>query len=208
MKGGSGVAVRIQSLKVNIEDVLKMVEYAVKNNKKLNKSLSPVKYFYSRDDEITLLANSDEFIRKIIGKHSDLVNEIIQSEILLLDNGTFRTQISWNNNEFTFAKNTKYLKENNVYKNEYVSYKVTDFIYYIDYFDSGCILIFNNANTFTYFDGREENTSLQKLDGNSSDFYPFRLNRDAISNKILIIPFNNNGFYVYKINKKLLQKIE
>lgn len=208
MEGGSGVAIRIQSLKVDIKDVLKMVEYAIKNKKKLNKSLIPVNYFYNDDNQITVLANSDDFVQKIIRKKSNLVDEIIQSEILLLDNGELRTEISWKNNEFIFEKNTKYLKENNGYKNEYVSYKVSDFKYYLESFDSSCVLIFNNLNTFTYFDGREKYTSLQKLEENFSDLYPFRLNKDKISNKILLIPFNNDGFYVYKINKKLLQKIE
>lgn len=208
MAEGSGVAIRIHSLKVNVHDVLKMVEYAIENKKDLNKSLIPVNYFYDYDNQITVLANSDVFIQKIIRKQSNLVDEIIQSEIILLDNGVLRTEISWKNNEFIFAKNTKYLKENNVYKNEYVNYKVSDFKYYLESFDSGYVLIFNDVNTFTFFDGREENTSSQKLEENFNNLYPFRLGRDKILNKILLIPFNNDGFYVYKINKKLLQKIE
>ena len=208
MEGGSGVAIRIQSLKVAIEDVLKMVEYAIKNKKKLNKSLNPVNYFYNYEDQITVLANSDDFIQKIIRKKSNLIDEIIQSEILLLDSGELRTEISWKNNEFIFAKNPKYLKENNVYKNEYVSYKVSDFKYYLESFDSSYVVIFNDVNTFTYFDGREENTSTQRLDKNIGDLYPFRLSKDKISNKIILIPFRSNVIYIYKINKKLLQKIE
>ncbi|MCD1116258.1 hypothetical protein [Chryseobacterium turcicum] len=205
---GKGLAVRIIDSNVEVTDILKLVEYSIFNKTKLNKSLIPVNYFYNDDNPITVLANSDEFIQKIIRKKSDLVNEIIQSEILLVDNGELRTEISWKNNEFIFAKNTKYLKENNVYKNDYVSYKVSDFKYYLDSFDSSCVLIFNDVNTFTYFDGREENTSSQKLDEGISDFYPFRLNKDKISNKIILIPFRSDVIYIYKINKKLLQKIE
>jgi len=205
-----GLAVRIIDENIDVIDALKLVEYTILNRKKINKFLitTDYNYSYSYEHKINVLANSDNFIQKIIRKQSDLVNGIIQSEILLLDNGGLRTEISWKNNEFIFAKNTKYLKEDNVYKNEYVSYKVSDFKYYLDFFDSSCILIFHDANTFTYFDGREENTSSQKLDENFSYFYPFRLNKDKILNKILLIPFNNDGFYIYKINKKLLQKIE
>ena len=205
---GKGLAVRIIDDNIEVSDVLKLVEYTIVNKEKLNQSLNPIKYFYNDENQITVLANSDDFIQKITKKQSNLIDEIIQSEILLLDSGELRTQISWKNNEFIFAKNTKYLKENNVYKNEYVSCKVSDFKYYLESFDFSCVLIFNNLNTFTYFDGREENISSQKLDERISDFYPFRLNKDKIPNKILLIPFNNDGFYVYKINKKLLQKIE
>lgn len=205
-----GLAVRIIDKNIDVINVLKLVEYTILNRKKINKFLTTVDYNYSYRDEykVAILANSDDFIQKILKKNSDLISEIAQSKILLLDNGGLRTEILWKNNEFVFAKSIKYLKEDNVYKNEYVSYKVSDFKYYLDSFDSSCILIFNDTNTFTYFDGREENTSSQKLDENFSDFYPFRLNKDKISNKILLIPFNNDGFYVYKINKKLLQKIE
>lgn len=202
-----GLAVRIIDENIDIIDALKLVEYTILNRKKINKFLTSVDYNYSYRDEykVTILANSDDFVQKILKKKSNLVDEIIQSEILLLDNGGLRTKISWKNNQFVFAKNTKYLKENNVYKNEYGSYKISDFKYYLESFDSSYVVIFNDINTFTYFDGREEDISSQKLDENFSDFYPFRLNKDKISNKIILIPFRNDVIYIYKINKKLLQ---
>lgn len=208
MDGGNGIAIRIQSLKVDIKDVLKMVEYAVKNKKKLNKSLIPVNYFYNYDNQITVLANSHDFIQKIIQRRSDLIDEIIKTEIELLNNGFTNTLISWSNGEFIFGFNNISPTNGNYSMPKTEKYTIKDFKYYIENNLSDFFVIFHDSDSFTYFDGREENMSSQKLDENISDFYPFRLNKDKISNKILLIPFNNDGFYVYKINKKLLQKIE
>ncbi|OCK49833.1 hypothetical protein BA768_08025 [Chryseobacterium sp. CBo1] len=207
-KGGSGVAIRLQSLKVAIEDVLKMVEYAIKNKKKLNKSLIPVNYFYNDDNQITVLANSDDFIRKITRKQSDLVNEIIKTEVELLNNGFSKTKISWKDGEFVFGFNDVPPNNGNYFKLETEKFTTKDFKYYIENTWNDFFIVFHDSDCFTYFDGREENTSSQKLDENISDFYPFRLNKDKISNKIVIIPFRSDVIYIYKINKKLLQKIE
>ncbi|MCX8531637.1 hypothetical protein [Chryseobacterium luquanense] len=208
MEGGSGVAIRIQSLKVDIKDVLKMVEYAIKNKKKLNQSLIPVNYFYNDDNQITIHANSNDFIQKIIEKQSVFIDEIIESEFELLNNGFTRTTISWKNGEFIFGFNDVPPTNGNYLKLETEKYIIKDFKYYIENIWNDFFVVFHDSNLFTYFDGREGNTSSQKLDENISDHYPFRLNKDKILNKILLIPFNSNGFYIYKINKKLLQKIE
>jgi len=204
---GKGLAVRIADENINVTDVLKLIEYSIVNRKKLNKSLisTDYNYSYSNENKINVLANSEDFIQKIIQNKSDLINEIIKSEILLLDNGSLRTEISWKNNEFIFARNTKYLEEDNAYKNEYVSYKVSDFKYYIDSFDSSYFLIFNEVNTFTYFDGLEENTSLKINVENN--LYAFNLARERLGNKIILYD-TSEYFYIYDIRKKLLQKIE
>lgn len=207
MEGGSGVAIRVQSLNVDIEDFLKIVEYAIINRKKLSKSLIPVNYFYN-DDKMSILANSDEFIQKIIRNKSDLVNEIIQSEILLVDNGFSKTKISWKNGEFVFGFNDVPPTNENYFKLENEKFTIKDFKYYIENTWNDFFVVFHDSDYFTYFDGREENTSSQKMDENISDFYPFRLNKDKISNKIILIPFRSDVIYIYKINKKLLQKIE
>jgi hypothetical protein len=201
-----GMAVRIVDENINVIDILKLVEYSILNKKKINRSLIPTDHIYdSEGNKITVLANSEDFIQKITQKKSDLISEIIKSEILLLDNGSLRTEISWKNNEFIFAKNTKYLKEDNDYKNEYVSYKVSDFKYYIDSFDSSYFLIFNEVNTFTYFDGLEENTSLKINVENN--WYAFNLAREKLGYKIILYD-TSKYFYIYDIKKKLLQKIE
>lgn len=203
---GNGLAVRIADENINVKDILKLVEHSILNRKKLNKSLIPINYPYNYEgDKIAVLANSEVFIQKIIQRESPLINEIIKDEVEWLDNGSLRTEISWKNNEFIFAKNTKYLKEDNAYKNEYVNYKVSDFKYYIDSFDSSYFLIFNEVNTFTYFDGLEENTSLKINVENN--WYAFNLAKVKLGNKIILYD-TSKYFYIYDIRKKLLQKIE
>ncbi|WBV60007.1 hypothetical protein PFY12_13295 [Chryseobacterium camelliae] len=200
-----GLAIRIISSKVEVKTVLKCVEYAILNQKKLNRNLITVNFKYGEDNNMPLKVNSDDFINEIIAQPSALVEELMNTEILLLDNGALRTEISWKNNDFIFTKNTKYLKEDNVYKNEYVSHKVSDFKYYIDSFDSSYFIIFNDVNIFTYFDGLEENTS-PKINV-ENNWYAFNLARENLGNKIILYD-TNEYFYVYNINKKLLQKIE
>lgn len=205
---GRGLAVRIIDDNIEVSDVLKLVEYTIVNKEKLNQSLNPIKYFYNDENQITVLANSDDFIQKITKKQSDLIDEIIANEVELLNNGFSKTKISWKNGEFVFGFNDVLPTSGKYLKLETEKYAIKDFKYYVENTWNDFFIIFNDSNCFTYFDGREENISSQKLDEKISDFYPFRLNKDKIANKILLIPFNNDGFYVYKINKKLLQKIE
>ncbi|MEG1590058.1 hypothetical protein [Chryseobacterium sp.] len=205
-----GLAVRIIDKNIDVIDVLKLVEYTILNRKKINKFLIPTDYNYSYNDEniITVLANSDDLIQKITKNQSNLIDEIINNEVELLNNGFSKTKISWKNGEFIFGFNDVPPTNGNYLKLKTEKYAIKDFKYYVENTWNDFFVIFNDSNGFTYFDGREENTSSQKVNEKISDFYPFRLNKDKISNKILLIPFNNDGFYVYKINKKLLQKIE
>jgi hypothetical protein len=186
------------------------VEYTILNRKKINKFLIPTDHNYSYDDEniITVLANSDDLIQKITKKQSNLIDEIINNEVELLNNGFSKTKISWKNGNFIFGINDIPPTKGNYLKLETEKYAIKDFKYYVENTWNDFFVIFNDSNCFTYFNGRKENTFSQKLDEKISDFYPFRLNKDKISNKILLIPFNIYGFYFYKIKKKLLQKIE
>ncbi|AZA53572.1 hypothetical protein [Chryseobacterium sp. G0201] len=201
-----GLSIRIIGNEVQVFDVLKLIEYSILNRKKLNKKLVPTDYYFGEKSKLSILVNTEDFIQKIIKKESKLVDEIINKEVILLDNGSLRTQISWKNNEFIFAKSTKDLKEDNVYKNYYVIYKVPDFRYYITSFDCDYFLIFNNKNTFTYFDGIEENTS-PKINVEKKGWYVFNLVRERLGNRIILYD-TTEYFYLYDINKKLLQKIE
>lgn len=205
MQGGSGVAIRIQSQKVSVEDVLKMVEYAIKNRKKLHGKLIKTDYWLSETDKIQILANSQEFISEITKVKSNLVDEIINEQIPLSDNPTMK--IFWKNNEFVFGMNLDKLKSGNDYADLMKSqFRFCDFEYYINSQDSYFFLIFHNAKTFSYFDGNEDNTT-QKITIEKKSWYPFRLGKEKIGTKIILYD-TPEYFYVYNINKKLLQKIE
>lgn len=202
----NGLSIRIVSDKIEITDILKLVEYSILNREKLNNKLISIDYYFSEKSKLSVLANTEDLIQEIIKKESKLIEQIINDEIVLLDNGSLRNEISWNNNEFIFSINTKKLKDDNVYKNHYVNYRVSDFRYYIDSFDSSYFIIFNNTNTFTYFDGVNENTS-PKINIEKKNGYAFKLIREKLGDKIILYD-TPDYFYVYNIKKKLLQKIE
>lgn len=207
---GKGMAVRIIDENVNVIDILKLVEYSILNKKKINKSLIPINYAYNYEgDKITVLANSEDFIQKIIRKESDLINEIIDDEIELLNNGFTQTRISWKNGEFIFGYNEIPPTKGNYANYKKEKYKLKDFKYYIESMWHNFFVIFPDPTCFIYFDGRDENTFLQQINDTVSNLYPFRLGKDIITNNVvLLIPYKDDFFYVYNKKKKLLQKIE
>lgn len=203
---GKGLAIRVISAKVNVIDVLKLVEYTIKNRQKVNKSLVSIPYFHNENEQIEVFVNTEEFISKIVNRNSKLVDEIIKQEVIL--EKETETIISWNNNEFIFKMNLEKFKPDNLYqdlpKNQL---KIQDFKYYINSPNYNFFLVFADMDTFMYFDGREENRSQKiKIDNNRS-WYPFVLGKDKIGSKIILYDWNQIIF-VYDINKKLLQKIE
>lgn len=201
----SGLAIRVMSENVNVVDVLKLVEYSILNRKKLNKKLIPQTYFYG-EEKLKILANSEDFIRKICKMQSKLVDEVIDNNIELLDNGFLRTEISWKNGKFMFGINRKYPAGETYPDSEIYNYEIEDFKYYVDSAYSDFFLIFLTPNTFTYFDGDSENTP-DKIEVEKSSWYPFQLSKDNFGDKIVL--FDTNAyFYVYNFKKKLLQKIE
>lgn len=62
----SGIAIRILTNKAKVEDVLKLVEYAIKNRSKLNRSLKKVDFKRKgRDTVLTFRATPNDLIKKI-----------------------------------------------------------------------------------------------------------------------------------------------
>lgn len=203
---GRGLAIRIVSEKVNVIDVLKLVEYTIQNRKKINKALISQPYFHNEDEQIKVFANIKEFISKIVGRNSKLVDEIIKQDVILENDS--ETIISWNNNEFVFRRNlSRFEEESNYAKSIKSQLKVPDFKYCIKSSNYHFFLVFQDMETFIYFDGEEENTSQKIKIENSRSWYPFILGKDKIGSKIIL--YNDREFfYVYDIKKKLLQKIE
>jgi len=203
---GKGLAIRIISKKVNVTDVLKLVEYTIRNRIKINNLLVSTPYFYNENEQMKVLSNTKEFISKIVNQNSNLVDEIIKQDVILTKDS--ETIISWNNNEFIFEMNLEKFKPDNLYsdlpKNQL---KIQDFKYYINSPNNNFFLVFTDMETFVYFDGREENISQKiKIDNNRS-WYPFVLGKDKIGSKIIL--YNRDQvIFIYDINKKLLQKIE
>lgn len=201
-----GLAIRIISAKVNVVDILKLIEYTIKNRRKINNSLVSLPYFYSEDSQMKVLSNTKEFISKIINRNSKLVEEIIKEEVILANDS--ETIISWNNNEFVFKMNLEKFRPDNLYRDLLKDQlKVQDFKYYINSPNYSFFLIFHDMETFTYFDGSEEHTSQKIRIENKRSWYPFVLTKDKIGSRIILYD-RNQTIFIYDIKKKLLQKIE
>ncbi|MFC3160947.1 hypothetical protein ACFOEQ_23200 [Chryseobacterium arachidis] len=126
-----------------------------------------------------------------------------------MNNGFSHTKISWKNGEFIFGFNNIPPKNGNYLSLKTEKYIVKDFKYYIENFWNDFFVIFQDSSSFTYFDGWEKNTCVQKIEEKVNGFYPFMMNKERItSSKILLIPAMEDFFYVYDIKKKLLQKVE
>lgn len=205
LKGGTGVAVRILSEKVSVEDVLKMVEFAIRNKNKLNKYLMKTDYYFDEDHKIQIPMNSEQFISGIVSKNSVLVNSLLQSEFLLFKNE--EQIISWSQNEFIFKRNLEKLKLENVYREIWSDeLRVKDFKYYVQNDAYRFFLVFTDEKTFSFYDGNSEHKALNVMLEKGSGFYPYSISMQVIKNKIII--YDRDNYFIYDIGKKKLQKIE
>lgn len=204
---GSGLAVRIIDTKINVDEILKLVEYTIINRQKINEHLSTIKFSYDKDNSINILANLEEFIKTIIKKRSKLVEEVMGKSIVLLDNKYLRTRLLWENNEFIFGINTISPSDGQYETVTREEYKVKDFKYYVDSRVSDFFLIFEDKNRLMYFDGIEKNKGLILETKEKEIDYPFNISKDRFNGKVIVF---NNGyyFYVYDVNKKTTLKIE
>lgn len=205
MKDGSGIAVRILSPKVSVEDVLKLVEFAIKNRNRLDKFLVKKDYYFDENIGISISANTEKHITDIVSKESAIVKTLMQKEFFLFKDDD--QVISWAKNEFSFKMNLEKFKTENIYRELWKDeLRVGDFQYYIQSDSYNFFVVFTHENTFSYFDGDEDHKSLNiEIDGSNSVF-PFNISREKIKSKIII--YNRDNFFIYDIYKKTLQKIE
>ncbi|WP_131797346.1 hypothetical protein [Chryseobacterium kwangjuense] len=204
---GKGLAIRVIDVKINIDEILKLVEYTIINRKKINKHLSSVKFSFDEENSISIPANSEEFINTIIRKKSKLVEEVMDKNIVLLINGYIQTELFWRNNEFVFGMNTVPPSDGHYTTFVRDQYKVKDFKYYVNSRSSDFFVISDERDRLIYFDGIEKNTGVILEVGETDRTYPFNISKDRFKGKVVI--FNNgNCFYVYDINKKTTLKIE
>ncbi len=205
LTGGNGIAVRILSSKVDVENVLKLIEFAIKNKNRLKRYLIKTDYYFDDEVKISISANPPKLITEIISKESSLVKELIQHDLLLFKDDD--QLISWVNNEFTFKMNLERFKPENVYKDLWKDeLRVRDFKYYIQSDSYNFFVVFINENFFSFFDGNENNKANSiEIDGNSN-FYPFVISLEKINSKIII--YNRDNLFIYDIYKKTLQRID
>lgn len=200
----SGIAIRILTNKAKVEDVLKLVEYAIKNRSKLNRSLKKVDFKRKgRDTVLTFRATPNDLIKKIRSKKSEFVEQLMKNRIELFDNGDHATGLFWQNNKFHFIKSEyndpKYVRFG------YENFLIEDFLYYIDSESSSYFLIFLNKQRFKHFDGYLESTVTTLVLPNPK-IYEYHVVGE-LSNRIFL-QSDQNDLHCYNSNKKTLQKID
>lgn len=205
MKGGSGIAVRLLSPKVDVENVLKLIEFAIKNKDRLNKYLIKQDYYFDEETKIIIAANSERLITELVSKESAVVKGLLQSEFLLFKDDD--QIVYWVNNEFSFKMNLERFKPENGYRDLWKDeLRVRDFKYYIQSDSYNFFVVFTKENLFSFFDGNVENKAINiEIDGSNSVF-PFSISHEKIKSKIII--YNRDNFFIYDIYKKRLQKID
>ncbi|MBD8084463.1 hypothetical protein [Chryseobacterium caseinilyticum] len=201
--GGSGIAVRIQSAKVNVLDVLKMVEYAVVNWKTLNKNLVKTDYFLFEGDKIQILANSEKSISDIVSNNSVLVDSLMQKEFVLYkDNSKI---ITWQDDEFIFKENLDRYQPAHLYAHiSHGELKLQDFYYYVRNEIYNYFLVFSDKNTFSYFDGNEGRTATKMVIEKGSSFYPYITAKEIIYGKLVI--YDDGNYFIYNVYKRHFKK--
>lgn len=201
----NGISISIINKKISIDDVLKLVEYSIKNRKSLNNHLKVEDYFYGTDSKISVMANSSDFIENITKKESKIVDEIKKEKIELVNNSLLRTALYWEKGYFYFNINNggKEPYEQN-YNDEL---KIEDFYYFLDSPYSNYFFVFTDKNHFFYFDGIKEHTSELNEIPNKIDNSIFYLTKENFEKNII---FYDSGdyFYVYNKLKKEIKRIE
>jgi hypothetical protein len=198
----SGICIRQIAQKFDIVEVLKLLEYVIINHENLIFEKYKVKlrdFDMKTTKIIEYFSINKKLIKSIIknSKTSELVKEIINSDILFFEFGNIKGK--WNNEEFIIS-------------NEFLSIKYKD-IFCITEIKDG-ILIFENNKSFIYFTNTEKQFQKFhiKTKLNYSYYYShfiFQEKNKSVNDGELFIyqPFNNeNGFIFSEKENKIVKK--
>lgn len=198
----SGLSVRIYADRINIVEVLKLVEFTINNKEKTNSYLTKKEIGFNRYEEQPLnsVATDEKIIDEIYSSESELIKELINKRFLVKEQDNYGIEIYWMNDKFIFEYNHIHSD-----KQEFV-FELKDY-YYHKYLNVNDILIFVDKNSFYYLDGtNDEKKELIKMDNNS---YAPLITMD-FGNKVLFHPFRNrNELSIFlKDKNKVISKFE
>ena len=198
----SGLSVRIYADRINIVEILKLVEFTITNKEKTNSYLTKKEIGFNRYKEQPLnsIATDDKIIDKIYSSESELIKELINERILVNEQDNYGIEIYWMNDKFIFEYNHIHSD-----KQEFV-FELKDYFYH-KYLNVNDILIFVNKNSFYYLDGtNDEKKELVKMDNTS--YAPLIIMN--FGNKVLFHPFRNrNQLSIFlKDKNKVISKFE
>jgi hypothetical protein len=152
----NGLAVRIYANEINVVDVLKLVEYSIKNNEKINSYLTRKSIRFNNAEDRAFLgelisdATDDDLIESIIlSNPSDLVKNIINKKILIKGQENYGIEIYWQNDKFLFEY--KHFRSD---KQELV-FEIKDYFYHL-YVNVNDVLVFVDKNSFYFLDGTDD----------------------------------------------------
>jgi hypothetical protein len=202
-----GISIRVYADKINIQNILKLVEYAIVNNEKLNSHFLKQKvqlidkgFEYSH---FKTIANSNKFIEKIFGtKTSTFLKSIINKKTDIELQEQSGNEIYWKNNEFLFEyKYLKWLKKENR-----LFYKIKDYYYHINIGYGNRILVFIDKTHFYYVDPKNKLNNKQNEFKNGT-YVPARV-IGKFKNKLLIFNYYGSSdfsMYLIKQNKMITE---
>ena len=149
-----GLSVRIYADKINIIDVLKLVEFTILNKEKTNFYLTPKSIHYnSYEDqelksELSALITDDSLIKDVLSTQSKLISKLINEKILVYGQDKYGIEIYWQNDKFLFEYNNIWSE-----KQDFI-FELPNY-YYSVFVNQNEVLIFVNQNSFYYLNGKD-----------------------------------------------------
>ena len=202
----NGLSVRINADRINIVDILKLVEFAIINKEKTNSFLTKKSIGYNVYEDQELLeplisiATDDKLLKKIISSDSEIINQLISQKILVKGQEQYGMEVYWENNKFIFEY--KHLHKN---KQEFV-FDVSDYLYHI-FVNISDVLVFTDEKHFYYLDVSKKD-KIEKTNLDMGTYYPIKVM--SFGDKLLFqSPWNYKNINIFLIDKnKVISKFE
>lgn len=183
-----GLSVRIYADRIKILDVLKFVEYLIKNKEETNNHLTTKNIGYNHFEEQQYLetinseATDDKFLEKILSKESETITNLINQKIVVKSEEFYGIEIYWKNDKFIFEY--KLFKE----KQDFI-FELKDYYYSISV-NVNELLVFVDENSFYFINGEKvKKRKLNKITNGTN--VPIKI--IELDNKILIYNFYKKG---------------
>ncbi|MDI9309308.1 MAG: hypothetical protein QM535_03740 [Limnohabitans sp.] len=203
----SGISLRIIADKINISNVLSLVEYAITHQNDLSKKLMFQNVidrwsYNEQEKEIKLKAIPDDLLAQIFTYKSVLLQEIISLPIYIKTEEFIGIQTYWKNDKFTFEYK---------FHDEPLEklFEIEDYFYSIN-LNNESMLIFISQNQFYYIKPSDDNNS-KLLEVKCTTYVPFTA-YNIFRDKIVLYNGRNDpteDFYILlKDKRKIISKFE
>ncbi|WP_306568463.1 hypothetical protein [Flavobacterium lindanitolerans] len=191
-----GISLRINADKIDIGQVLKLVEYSIRNRKSLKLKLEKKQITLPDWDNDSTYVYSANIIPKklfnlITSGKSDFAEEIIKEKTKIETEMYSKIDIYWSNNEFLFEIGSHYSSKKRLFK-------IKDYYYYT-YINPMSLLVFVDKENFYYL--HNENISETLIHIDNGTFWPFQVISRFGKQLILFNNFNKINLFLIDKNK-------